>query len=125
MVADKLLLVGSIPFDSAEEVLTLATAKLGAHLDTLPDGEVLDRRFWILRMAFQVFNGHPAFDVEHRPSAPQGHEKLIPSGLDDVWRFRLKQGVREVVFDDPGWRLGYAKDAQNSFAIFSCHEARR
>ncbi len=116
---EKLLLVGSIPFESAERVLLLASGMLGGHLDAIPDGEVLDRRFWILRMAFQVFNGHAAFETVHRPDAPPGGERLIPAGLDDVWRFRLRPGIERVDFDMPGWRLGYAKDAQSSYAIFS------
>ena len=119
MINDKLLLVGSVPFESAERVLLLASEMLGGHLDSIPDGEVLDRRYWVLRMAMQVFNGHPAFEVLHRPDAPPGDERLIPSGLDDVWRFRLRPGIERVGFDMPGWRLGYAKDAQNSYALFS------
>ena len=119
MVNDKLLLVGSIPFESAEQVLQLASETLGNHLDSIPDGEVLDRRFWILKMAFQVFNGHPAFETVHRPSSPPGQERLIPSGLDDIWQFRLHPGIKQVGFDMSGWRLGYAKDAQNSYGLFS------
>ena len=118
MTNEKLLLVGSVPFESAEQVLHMASDMLGGHLDSIPDGEVLDRRFWILRMAFQVFNGHAAFETVHRPAAPPGEERLIPAGLDDVWRFRLRTGIEKVGFDMPGWRLGYAKDAQNSYAIF-------
>lgn len=117
-MTEKLLLVGSVPYDSAEQVMHTAVDMLGDNLATIPDGEVLDRRFWILRMAFQVFNGHPAFEVQHRPKALEGEEKLIPSGLDDVWRFKLRPGIERVAFDMPGWRLGYAKDAQNSYAIF-------
>ena len=119
MCTDRLLLVGSIPLESASEVMTLAADQLGGHLDCMPDGEVLDRRFWVVRMWFQVFSAHPAFEVEQRPAAAAGHEKLIPTGLEDMWRFKLKPGVTEIEFDEPGWRLGYAKDAQNSYAIFS------
>lgn len=119
MLEDRLLLVGSMPLNSAEQVLLKASAKLGDHLDCIPDGEVLDRRYWILRMAFQVFNGHPALETTHRPAAPEGEEKLIPNGLADMWEFRLRPGIGRISFDMPGWRLGYAKDAQNSYAIFA------
>lgn len=119
MLQEKLLLVGSVPLASAEEVLQLASDTLGAHLDCLPDGEVHDRRFWVLRMAFQLFNGHGAFETVHRPDAPPGGERLIPASREDVWRFRLKPGIDQVSFDMPGWRLGYAKDAQNSYALFA------
>lgn len=119
MLQDKLLLVGSVPYDSAEQVLLTASDMLGAHLDCLPDGEVLDRRYWVIRMAFQVFNGHAALETLHRPDAPEGGERLIPASREDVWRFRVKPGIERMSFDMPGWRLGYAKDAQSSFAIFS------
>ena len=115
----RVLLVGSVPFESAEEVLMTASEVLGGHLDCIPDGEVLDRRYWIFRLMFQVFNGHAAFETVHRPSAPAGGERLIPASREDSWRFRLKPGVEQVSFDMAGWRLGYAKDAQNSYAIFS------
>ena len=119
MHEDKLLLVGSVPFESAQEGMLASAGRLGAHLDCIPDGEVLDRRYWVLRMAFQVFNGHAALETVHRPDAPLGCEKLIPASREDVWRFRLRPGIERLSFDMPGWRLGYAKDAQNSYAIFS------
>ena len=40
----KLLLVGSVPFETAEQVMDTAGAKLGPYLKALPDGEVMDRR---------------------------------------------------------------------------------
>ena len=119
MTNDKLLLVGSIPFESVERVFLLAAEMLGSHLDSIPDGEVLDRRYWVIRMAFQVFNGHPAFETVQRPDAPLGQERLIPADRSDHWQFKLRSGIDQVGFDMPGWRLGYAKDAQNSYAIFS------
>ena len=105
--------MGSVPNDSAQEVLLAASDMLGAHLDCVPDGEVLDRYYWMRRLAFQMFNGHAALDVLHRPAASKGGEKLIPASREDVWRFRVKPGIGRMSFDMPGWRLGYAKDAQN------------
>jgi hypothetical protein len=32
--------------------------------------------------------------------------------------FKVKDGVRQVRFGDPGWRLGYARDAVNSYFVF-------
>lgn len=116
---DDLLLVGSIPFDSAEEVFRTVAAQLGGNLSRLPDGEVMDRRYWIVRMDYQVFNGHPDLDLVHRPAPVDGIERLIPAGLDDYWSFRLKEDRKRMTFDIPGWRLGYAKDAVNSYSIFS------
>src|SRR5258707_243892 len=41
------LLVGSVPLESAREVFITCAAALGGHLDTLPDGEVGPRKSWI------------------------------------------------------------------------------
>lgn len=114
----KLLLVGSVPFETAEEVLDTAGPKLGAYLSSLPDGEVMDRRYWILRLSYQVFNGHPDLETIKRPKPVDGVERVIPSGLADSWQFKLRPGVTKLRFDQPGWRFGYAKDAINSYAIF-------
>jgi hypothetical protein len=116
---EDLLLVGSIPFDSAEEVFRTVSERLGGNLPRIPDADVMDRRYWIVRMDYQIFNGHPDLDMVHRPAPVDGVERLIPAGLDDYWSFRLKAGLRRMTFDIPGWRLGYAKDAVNSYSIFS------
>ena len=42
---DELLLVGSIPMDTSEEVFRAFGGSLGASLAYLPDGEVGERRF--------------------------------------------------------------------------------
>lgn len=38
--AGNVLLVGSVPFDSVEEVLETCARTLGAHAFALPDGEI-------------------------------------------------------------------------------------
>lgn len=41
------LLVGSVPFDSVEEVLETCARTLGAHAFALPDGEIGDARVFL------------------------------------------------------------------------------
>ncbi len=53
-----LLFVGSIPLETAEEVMRTFGRSLGTWLDYLPDGEVGDRRYWIDGIAYRVLNGH-------------------------------------------------------------------
>jgi hypothetical protein len=116
---DDLLLVGSIPLDTAHEVFRVFGPALGEHLRYLPDGEVGDRRFWIVGLAYRVFANHPELDVVQRPAPDDdGVENWQPRGSHDDWRFRVKPGVARVRFGDPGWRLGYARDAINSYVIF-------
>jgi hypothetical protein len=73
----------------------------------------------VLRLSYQVFNGHIDLDTIKRPERePNGVERLMPRGRDDVWQFKVKPGVEAVRFGNPGYRLGYAKDAVNSYFVF-------
>lgn len=115
----ELLLVGSIPLDTAEEVFRQFGPGLGDWLSYLPDGEVGERRFWVDGLAYRVFNGHPELETTRRPAPDDdGVENWRPRGRDDEFQFRVKDGLDQVRFGDPGWRLGYARDAINSYFIF-------
>jgi hypothetical protein len=113
-----LLLVGSVPLKTVEDVMRTFGGALGRYLPALPDGEVGERRSWVLRLSYQVFNGHIDLDTIKRPARVNGVEQLMPSGRDDVWQFRVREGVDVVRFGNPGYRLGYAKDAVNSYFVF-------
>jgi hypothetical protein len=118
-MAGELLLVGSIPLDTAEEVFRRVGGPLGPHLAYMPDGEVGDRRYWIDGIAYRVLNGHPEIETLRRPAPDaDGVERWRPLGIHDQFRFRVKPGVERVRFGDPGWRLGYTKDAVNSYFVF-------
>jgi hypothetical protein len=115
---DDLLLVGSIPLETAEAVFRGFGGALGPHLMAMPDGEVGPRRHWISRVHYQVFAGHPDFEVLRRPAPDGGVERLNPRDATDSWLFKVRDGVDEVRFGEPGWRLGFARDAVNGYAIF-------
>ena len=117
-MANHLLLVGSVPLETAEEVFRGFGGPLGPYLSAMPDGEVGERRYWVIRMQFQVFNGHPDLETVKRPAPDNGVERLIPRDRADGWKFKVRDGVQEVRFGNPGWRLGYARDAINSYFIF-------
>lgn len=55
---DRVLLVGCVPLNNADEVFRTVTAVLGDRLRRVPDGETGDRRHWV---AWQqpVFAHHP------------------------------------------------------------------
>jgi hypothetical protein len=121
----KLHLVGSIPLDTPQEVFESFGAPLGKYLSAMPDGEVGPRRHWISRVHYQVLAAHPELEVVQRP-APDEHgvERQFPRSAADAWWFKVRDGVREVRFGDPGWRLGYARDALNSYFVFSVMKER-
>jgi hypothetical protein len=124
-VSGKLLLVGSIPLDTPQEVFETFGAPLGEYLFSMPDGEVGPRRHWISRVHYQVLAAHPELEVVQRP-APDEHgvERQFPRNASDSWWFRVKDGVKQVRFGDPGWRLGFARDAINSYFVFSVMKER-
>ena len=115
----ELLLVGSIPLDTPEEVFETFGAPLGRHLFAMPDGEVGPRRHWISRVHYQVLAGHPELEVVRHPAPDEnGVERQFPRQAGDSWVFKVRDGVRAVRFGDPGWRLGYRADAINSYFVF-------
>jgi hypothetical protein len=117
-MGQNLLLVGSVPLKSVEDVMRTFGGALGPYLPALPDGEVGERRSWVLRLSYQVFNGHIDLDTIKRPQRVNGIEQLMPRSREDIWQFKIKDGVEQVRFGNPGYRLGYAKDAVNSYFVF-------
>jgi hypothetical protein len=119
-VANELILVGSIPLDTPEEVFETFGVALGRYLFAMPDGEVGPRRHWISRVHYQVLAAHPELEVVQRPAPDEnGVERQHPRNAADAWWFKVKAGVKEVRFGDPGWRLGFARDAINSYFVFT------
>jgi hypothetical protein len=85
----------------------------------MPDGEIGDRQYWIDGIGYRVLNGHPEIETLKRPAPDEnGVERWRPLGNHDQFRFRVKPGVAKVRFGDPGWRLGYTRDAVNSYFVF-------
>ncbi len=113
-----LLLVGSIPLDTAEEVMRTFGGPLGPYLPAMPDGEVGERRSWVNRFCYLVYSGHRDLETLHRPPDLNGVEQLLPVKREDSWKFRVRPGVKEVRFGMPGLRLGYARDATASYFVF-------
>ena len=98
----ELLLVGSVPLDTVEQVFRTVGGPLGPYLAYMPDGEVGDRRYWIDGIAYRVFNGHPEIETLRRPAPDaNGVENWRPLGMHDQFQFRVKPGVAQVRFGDP------------------------
>lgn len=116
---DELLMVGSIPMETVEQVFRTFGPALGDWLPYMPDGEIGERRYWIDGLAYRVLNGHPEIETLKHPAPDEnGVENWRPRGIHDQFQFRVKPGVKRVRFGDPGWRLGYTRDALNSYFVF-------
>jgi len=114
----ELLLVGSVPFETPEEVFRTCSEEIGKYVPALPDGEFGDRTLWIIMLAYRVFHGHPEIETIKRPPYANGAENWKPANRSEAWHFRVKKGVEEVRFGDPGWRLNYAEPAIHSYFVF-------
>ncbi len=82
------------------------------------------RKYWISRVHYQVLSRHPDLETVRRPQPENGVEQLNPRNAGDSWLFKVEDGVTRVRFGDPGWRLGYARDAVNSYFVFKTLRAQ-
>lgn len=117
-MSGELFLPGSLPCETAEQSFRIFGGALGQWLDYMPDGEIGTRRYWIDGVAFRVFTNHPDIETIKRPEPENGVEQWWPRGRHDEFGFRVKPGIKTVRFGDPGWRLGFARDAISSYALF-------
>ena len=100
-MGDELLLVGSIPLDTPQEVFQTFGAPLGKYLYAIPDGEVGPRRNWISRVHYQVLAAHPELEVVQHPAPDEnGVERQVPKNVTDAWWFKVKDGVKRVRFGE-------------------------
>lgn len=109
------LLVGSVPLASAEDVFQACGRSLGEMLVSLPDGETGERTIWVVFQAYRIFHEHPQLETVRMPDAKEGKPDWAPSGLEDLWQFRIADGAGDVEFDD----LLYADVAAESYATFT------
>ena len=118
-MSEELMLVGSIPLDTAEETFRTFGPRIGEWLAYLPDSEIGERRYWVDGIAHRVLNGHRDIETLRYPAVDEdGVETWHPQGLHDVYQFRVRDGVDQVRFGDPGWKVGYTRDTVNSYFVF-------
>jgi hypothetical protein len=119
----KIMMVGSLPFETVEVGLRAVGSKLGADVIAIPDGEVGPRKMWCMFLASDTYAKHPDLAESRRPSPavvrnenkPVGTEKTRPGAAPEFhWTFRIKDRVKDLNFGE----FGYAKAAQDSYAVF-------
>jgi hypothetical protein len=113
--AGSVLLVGSVPGETAAEVLRTCGEGVGNYVTCLPDGETGYRRMWIHFLATTIYHGHPALETIQRPKPTGGKERWhVEEYGEEGWLFKVKEGVEAVHFD----HLGYANEARKSYQDF-------
>ena len=114
-----LLMLGSVPLETPEEVFQVCGRTIGEYLPWMPDGETDERIWWVNMLAYRVYHGHPDIETMKRPPRDDnGVEKWKPAHRGELWEFRVKPSVKAVKFGEPGWRLGYTRNAINSYFVF-------
>ena len=119
-----LLLIGSLPGDSAGTVMAQWGEALGPRLLALPDGETGYRRMWMEFLCIQVFEPNPAIETRSRPPAVDPEDPgdwrspgddWISLGYDrGTWRFRVRPDAEAIDLGE----LGYAREAIASYRAF-------
>jgi hypothetical protein len=118
--AATVLMVGSVPAETAADVFRLLGPALGTRLIGLSDGEPGFRNKWIVFNAPHVFEPHPALEAVNKPrpnrdkSVYKHLEDWVPTSWEEMWRFRVRDGVESVSFDN----LHYSEFARESYALF-------
>lgn len=111
--ADALHFVGSLPYDSTEEVFRNLGREVGQYLRRIPDGETGERTKWI---TFQqrMLQNHAAIEVDSTipPLAVKQSDGTV---LRVIPRVRIKPGIdaKSVTFD-----TGYDRAALSSYEVF-------
>ena len=108
------LLVGSVPAKNVEQVFQSCAEHGGDIFDALPDGEIGERSYWVTFLFFSVYDSNPNIETVQRPVVKSGKPDWLPAGYDDNWSFKLADGVSDLRHE----KLGYAEQAENSYATF-------
>lgn len=114
-MSGSVLLVGSVPGETAVEVLRTCGEGVGHYVTSLPDGETGYRRMWIHFLAATLYHSHPALETLQRPKPAGGKERWhVEEYGEEGWLFKVKEGVGAVQFA----HLGYANEAKKSYQDF-------
>jgi hypothetical protein len=115
-----MLMVGSVPAQTAEEVFRLLGPDIGEWLIGLSDGEPGYRNKWIVFNAPHVFEPNPALEAVNKPKPNRDKsvfgdlEDWVPTSWEEMWRFKVRDGVERVHFDN----LHYSEFARDSYQTF-------
>ena len=114
----RVVLVGSLPFDNADETFRAAGRSLSGYIGWIPDGEFGERKHWTPMLPEFVYSKQPDLEETVAPpgrtvQAPPATDGPPPTEMDGFWNFRIKPG-HQLRFDD----LLYGRFALHSYGEF-------
>src|SRR5947209_3555023 len=93
--SSELLLVGSLPADSAESALRAGAELFDDMVFALPDGETGPRAAWVGFERERLVRPHPDVETVQATQSPTG----IPRHAYETPVFKIREGVRELRWD--------------------------
>jgi hypothetical protein len=109
-ISSDLLLVGSLPADSAEGALRAGAELFGDLVAVLPDGETGPRAAWVGYERERLVRPHPDVETVAVTESPTG----IPRHAYETPIFKIRQGVTDLRWDS--WPR--IDDAIESYRLF-------
>lgn len=120
--SDAVLLVGSMPFATAEETLRVTAEHLGRDVLAIPDGEVGPRQGWVGYLGQFVYAEHPDLVLRELPEGfvpykqpdREKHEQEAWQQSVSAVQYELRPGVTDLRLDD----IHYGRYALESWKEF-------
>jgi hypothetical protein len=109
-MSSDLLLVGSLPADSAEAAFRAGAELFGDLVSMLPDGETGPRAAWVSYERERLVRQHPDVETVAVTESPTG----FPRHAYETPIFKIRQGVTDLRWDS--WPR--VDDAIESYALF-------
>ena len=113
-----LMLVGSIPLSTVEDVFATCSGLIGEYLPCMPDGEVGPRLVWA-HYLYERYKTHPDIELQPIPKGMRGpfDERFsrVAKGRRPVHHLVVKRGVTRIRLGD----LGYSAAAIDSYGKFT------
>src|ERR1700694_1455936 len=101
-MSGSVLLVGSVPLQTADEVFRTCAQSLGTLVAAYPDGEIGERKYWTFYLPARTYSAHPDLEAVNAPPDGQAHQPERDAAPEEWarswWTFKLRPGVTSLEF---------------------------
>ena len=115
-----ILMVGSVPCDTAEQVFKLVCPEIGDLLAGISHGEPGYRNKWIVFNAPHVYEPNPGIVIVNKPKPDPDKSVFddtpdwLPTSWEEMWRCEVREKFDEIHFES----LHYADFALECYIVF-------